>query len=81
MALAGGVGFLHAVAWYSNARRSAVGSEGPWLFLPSAEWHPPLGWASGCVLALGCAVALPLCVWLAGRTGAREPSVPPVHSR
>ncbi|WP_083968728.1 DUF2142 domain-containing protein [Hyalangium minutum] len=79
--LAGGAGFLHAVAWYSNARRSAVGNEGPWLFFSSAEWQPPLGWASGCVLALLCAVALPLCVWWAGRTGTCEPHATPPHPR
>lgn len=63
--LAGGAGVIQAVGWYSNARRSAVGSQGPWFFLPSAEWEPPLGWWPWCALVLVCAVALPLCVGLA----------------
>jgi hypothetical protein len=74
--LASGAALVHAVAWYSNARRSAVGSEGPWLFFSSAEWQPPLGWGSLCVLVLMCAVALPLCVGWAGRTGERAPAEP-----
>jgi len=78
--LAGGAGLIQAVAWYSNARRSAVGSEGPWYFFPSAEWQPPLGWAVWCALALVCAVALPLCVWLAGRTEWPPPREPPARA-
>jgi hypothetical protein len=71
VALAGGVGVLQAVAWYSNARRSAVGTQGPWLFFSSAEWHPPLGWGLWTLLAAACAVALPLCMaW------ASAPSLP-----
>jgi hypothetical protein len=72
---------MQAVAWYCNARRSAVGSEGPWFFFPSAEWQPPLGWGLWCALALVCAMGLPLCVWLAGRTGWRASSAPMVRTR
>jgi hypothetical protein len=67
VALAGGASVLQLVAWYANARRSAVGTRGPWLFFSSAEWHPPLGWEIWTVIAIACAMALPLCVWLAGR--------------
>ncbi|MFL5348124.1 MAG: DUF2142 domain-containing protein [Hyalangium sp.] len=64
VALAAGAGVIQAVGWYSNARRSAVGIRGPWFFLTSAEWQPPLGWWPWCALVLVCAVALPLCVGL-----------------
>lgn len=68
VALATGVGVLQAVAWFANARRSAVGTKGPWLFFSSAEWHPPLGWGLWATLAVACAVALPLCMAWAGRS-------------
>jgi hypothetical protein len=74
VALAGGVGVLQALAWFANARRSAVGTQGPWLFFSSAEWHPPLGWLPWATLAVGCAVALPLCVAWVGRTQALRSS-------
>jgi predicted membrane protein DUF2142 len=32
------------LGWLSNERRYAVGGRGPWLFLRSSEWQPPLGW-------------------------------------
>ena len=35
---------IHVVGWYSNARRSAVGTDGPVLFLTRSEWRPPTGW-------------------------------------
>ncbi len=76
VALAGGVGLLQALAWYSNARRSAVGIEGPWFFFSSAEWHPPLGWGLWATLVVACAVALPLCMAWAGRS---RPSGVPVQ--
>jgi hypothetical protein len=66
--LAGAVGVLQSIAWFSNARRSAVGIDGPWLFFSSAEWHPPLGWELWAALTVACAVALPLCMAWAGRS-------------
>lgn len=48
-----------AVAWWANARRAAVGTDGPWWFSGVAEWAPPGGWwpwaaltAAGALLAL-----------------------------
>ena len=38
------LGLAHALAWYSNARRNAVGLLGPFGFLGVAEWEPPGGW-------------------------------------
>ena len=35
---------VHLFAWYWNARRQAVGADGPLRFLGVAEWAPPLGW-------------------------------------
>ncbi len=51
-------GFVQFVAWWTNARRFAVGVDGPEWFLSSAEWSPPWGWtfwltlaaAGGCLL-------------------------------
>ncbi|HEX8066374.1 MAG TPA: DUF2142 domain-containing protein [Thermoleophilaceae bacterium] len=42
---------VHLVAWYWNARRVAVGSDGPLVFVGSAEWSPPLGWLPWLALA------------------------------
>jgi len=47
-----GAGFVQLVAWWTNARRFAVGLKGPRWFLPSAEWTPPLGWWPWLLLAL-----------------------------
>lgn len=53
---------IQLVAWYSNARRYAVGGAGPLNFIPVAQWQPPVGWMwvlgmamAGCV-TLGAAV-------------------------
>ncbi len=37
-------GAVQGLAWYTNARRHAVGAPGPWLFLGHEQWSPPLGW-------------------------------------
>jgi hypothetical protein len=49
-------GFIQFVAWWTNARRFAVGVGGPEWFLSSAEWSPPWGWALWLALAAagGC---------------------------
>ena len=49
----GAVAVLQAVAWWANARRSAVGTLGPVWFWSAPEWSPPLGWWpwTGLVLA------------------------------
>lgn len=42
------------VAWYWNARRQAVGENGPLLFLSHPQWTPPFGWWTwACVALLG----------------------------
>ena len=45
-------GFVQLVAWWTNARRFAVGIRGPRWFVPSAEWSPPFGWWPWLLLAL-----------------------------
>jgi hypothetical protein len=47
-----------ALAWWANARRSAVGTEGPWWFGGAAEWSPPGGWWPWAALAAAGALLL-----------------------
>jgi hypothetical protein len=42
---------MQFIAWYVNARRSAVGTGGPLYFLDHAKWTPAGGWAPWLVLA------------------------------
>jgi hypothetical protein len=48
-------------AWWLNARRYAVGTAGPWLFLSTpGRWDPPPGWvplAALAALGAGCLAA------------------------
>lgn len=44
LAVAATAAVVQADAWYTNARRYAVGLPGPLLFLGRSEWAPPLGW-------------------------------------
>jgi hypothetical protein len=48
------------VAVYANARRYAVGSDGPWWWISDAEWTPSGGWPLWLVLAATAAVWLGL---------------------
>ena len=41
---------FQAISLYWNARRYAVGVDGPLWFLGSAEWRPPLGWLPWLIL-------------------------------
>jgi hypothetical protein len=48
---------VHLGAWWSYARRSAVGVDGPWWFVGQAEWAPPGGyWLWIAVVAAGAAL-------------------------
>ncbi len=60
------VSAVQFLGWYTNARRHAVGTAGPKLFLGVAEWQPPLGWLPWMVLALVGSGLLVLAVGLAG---------------
>jgi hypothetical protein len=44
VAFAAVAGAVHLTGWYANARRFAVGTDGPLWFATNAEWAPPLGW-------------------------------------
>jgi hypothetical protein len=46
---------IHALAWYANGRRFAIGTDGGWLFISDAEWQPPLGWFPWVILVLAAA--------------------------
>jgi Predicted membrane protein (DUF2142) len=50
------------VAWWANARRFAVGRNGPRWFLTAAEWSPPWGWWPWMILAASGASVLLLTV-------------------
>jgi len=62
-----GIALAHFTALYWNGRRSAVGLDGPFVFLGDAEWSPPIGW--GLWLALAAAGAA--CVAAAGLLAAK----------
>jgi len=75
-ALAAGTAVMQVVAWWFNARRYAVGANGPLWFLDSAQWSPPLGWVPWLAL-LACAGALTIAVTAVGeRRSAPVPAVP-----
>jgi hypothetical protein len=62
-----GVAIAQFAALYWNAWRSAVGLDGPFVFLGDAEWSPPIGW--GLWLALAAVGAA--CVATAGLLAAK----------
>ncbi len=49
---------VQLVAWYTNARRYAVGTAGPMLFIGSARWVPRGGWAVWCTAAVAGAALM-----------------------
>jgi len=49
---------VHFVAWWTSARRWAVGTDGPLLFTSAVEWAPPGGWAPWIATAALAAVLL-----------------------
>ena len=55
---------VQAVGWFANARRYAVGVNGPVDFISNAQWTPPLGWwpwmavaGAGCLALLAAGIA------------------------
>lgn len=54
------VGAVHLLAFYWAARRAAVGTDGPLLFVGDAGWTPPLGWVPWLLAALLGSAALAL---------------------
>lgn len=64
-------GAVQTVAWYANARRSAIGTDGSWVFMRSSEWAPRGGWYPWLALVvLATTIALVLAV-VAFRTPTR----------
>jgi len=50
---------VQMTAWWTNARRYAVGTDGPINFLTHSQWHPILGWAPWLLtVALGAAALI-----------------------
>ena len=49
---------VHVIAWLSNARRYAVGADGPIVFFGRSEWSPPLGWPLWLLLVLAGATSI-----------------------
>jgi hypothetical protein len=59
-------GLIQATSLYINARRYAVGLNGPMWFLDEARWAPPLGWVPWLLLAALGAAGL---TWFAATSG------------
>ena len=59
---------VQLVAWWTYARRSAVGTSGSLFFLDAAKWSPPGGWPLWVALAAAGAAS----VALAGLAAARS---------
>ena len=64
------VGFVQLFSVLMNARRYAVGIEGPVWFLPTAAWAPRFGWLPWLLVAVAAAVGL---VWMIIWSGRGEP--------
>jgi len=80
------VALVHVDAWYTNARRYAVGLPGPRNFVAQAAWAPPLGWVVWIVvvgLGAGALVTAGLAGLLrsAATTAPRPASAPASRTR
>ena len=64
---------VHLLAWYTNARRHAVGVPGPWAFIAEADWNPPLGWWTWLGVTAAATAALVVAAVLAARNGPGGP--------
>ncbi len=64
---------IHVLAWYVNARRQAVGVDGPVWFLPDPDWTPPMGWVFWLAVT-ACAALLLLVGAFVGRIARPSPS-------
>jgi hypothetical protein len=70
------VGGVQLLGWYTNARRQAVGTAGPKLFVGVAEWEPPLGWLPWMLLALAASATLCIAFALSWSTAAPRSPLP-----
>jgi hypothetical protein len=69
MGLALVVPLVHALAWYANGRRVAVGSQGTWLFPFDSQWDPPGGWVPWVTLVAAATSIYLIASIVALRTG------------
>ena len=77
------VAFVQVFAILVNARRYAVGIEGPIWFLPTAKWAPVFGWLPWLLIAVAAAVGLAWMIIWSGRVEPVPPAVVedgPVHA-
>lgn len=65
---------LQLAAFWFNARRSSVGVDGPFWFLPTSTWAPPGGWAVALVPAILGALAIVAAGLMVGRDA--DPALP-----
>ena len=72
LAAAIAMALIQVGGWYANARRHAVGVEGPRLFFAEPEWSPPLGWIPWLALTVTGAAFLVAAMAVAVRTPARS---------
>lgn len=71
----------HAVAWWTNAHRFATGTDGPWFFIPHAEWTPPGGWPLWTLIGLAGATCCLLAGVAAAGTIASRPTASAAPAR
>ncbi len=62
-------GAVQLLSWWIVARRDAVGVNGPFNFLGSAEWSPPVGWGLWALLAIVGSVLVAAYGFMAIRKG------------
>ncbi len=60
-------GLVHLLGWLANARRHAVGANGPLFFFGHSQWAPPLGWAPWLAVVTAGVSAIIAAGWLAIR--------------
>jgi hypothetical protein len=56
---------VHLGAWWAYAHRSAVGTDGPFFFIPDAEWTPPGGYALWIAMVVAGAALTAAAAWAA----------------
>ncbi|HEX2703658.1 MAG TPA: DUF2142 domain-containing protein, partial [Solirubrobacteraceae bacterium] len=62
-------GAVQLIAWWTNARRYAVGAGGPTWFLGVAQWSPPIGWLVWATVAVVASLLLAF-FWIEPRAAA-----------
>jgi hypothetical protein len=68
----GAAALLQCYGWWQNARRYAVGADGPFWFIPDAQWAPPGGWWPWIAVMLAGVAAMASAAVLVARASADE---------